>query len=325
LSSIPRSTSFPRLAQSRSLRAFVLLDGSIRPTPFRSAIKRSLLDLPIAEGQRLLLCWQQQVAGLATSYGLDQLPLRVQVNHDSLLPAAARPIDGCGVSIERDQNAYRGTGGTLHDIAEDYDDNDLLLVANGGQVLTRSLVDLTHQLHELEADVSFVAHEDGTPSGLMMVRCKTLRAIASKGYVDMKEQALPAIARRFRVAHLDQRRATGLPLHTFKDYLAAVRWWHRHGRSEATLGADAIHSAQARVWEMQASFNIVESGATVAPGAYLHDSVVLRGSIVGAGAVVARSVLCAGSLLEENETAVDELLTGRASTKAPTRRVLQTA
>jgi NDP-sugar pyrophosphorylase family protein len=319
-----RVSAVPSIARERALRAVVLRGGSIRPTPFRTAINRSIMDMPIEEGVRLMLYWQQQVVDLARAYDLDQLPTRVQVNRGSPLPAAAKAIDGCAVSIERDRGEYRGTGGILRDLAEEYDDDDFILVANGGQILTHSLVEMLHQLHEVEADVSFVAHQDGAPSGLMLVRCEALRMISARGYVDMKEQALPAIARRFKVTHIEQRRATGLPLHSLQDYLAAVRWWHRHGAAQAHLGLDAIHSAEARVRESKTSFSIVESGATVDPTAHLHDCVVLRGAKVAEGAVVARSVLCAGSSLEANETAVDELLYA-GGPSARRRRILQVA
>lgn len=320
-----RSPTLPRISQNRKLRAFVILGGSIRPTPFRAAINRSILDMPLEEGRRLLLHWQQQAVDLANVYRMDQLPIRVLVDRDSHLPVSAKPIEGCAVSIERDRAEYRGTGGILRDLADDYDDDDFILVVNGGQILTSSLPEMTHQLHEIEADVSFVAHQDGTPSGLMLVRCEALRMISARGYVDMKEQALPAIARRFRVAHLDQRRPTGMPLHSFQDYLAGVRWWHQVGRGDSAGSADGVSSTESRRRETRSSFCIVEPGAAVDPGAYLHDCVVLRGAKVGAGAVVARSVLCAGSVLAPNETAVDELLPGGSSATAPRRRILQTA
>jgi NDP-sugar pyrophosphorylase family protein len=301
------------------------MGGSIRPTPFRAAINRSILDMPLEEGMRLMLYWQRQVVELASAYQMDQLPIRVMVNRGSPLPAATKPVDAVAVSIERDQAEYRGTGGILRDLADEYDDDDFMLVANGGQILTHSLLDMTHQLHEAEADVSFVAHQDGTPSGLMLVRCAALRMINERGYVDMKEQALPAIARRFKVAHLDQRRSTGLPLHSFQDYLAAVRWWHRHGRGEPALGIDNLVQSDMRLRENQTNFHIVEPGAIVDAGAHLHDCVVLRGAKVGSGAVVARSVLCAGSVLAANETAVDELLSTALPTTSPRRRMLQSA
>jgi hypothetical protein len=302
----------------------MLLGGSLRPSPFRAAVNRSILDMPLADGRRLLLHWQQQALDLADAYGMSLFPIRVLVNRDSHLPAAGKSNDRCRVTIERDVGEYRGTGGILRDFADEYDDDDFLLVANAAQIMTQPLSEMTHQLYETEADVSFVAHQDGTPSGLMLVRCEALRMISARGYVDMKEQALPAIARRFRVTHLDQRRPTGLPLHSFQDYLAGVRWWHQVGRFESSAGVEGFPTAELRRREGQTSFCIVESGASVDAGAFLHDCVVLRGAKVGAGAVVARSVLCAGSVVAANETAVDELLAGSASSKLPRRRILQT-
>lgn len=309
--------------QNNNLKAFVLLGGSLRPTPFRAAINRSILDMPIEKGKRLLRHWQQLAIELARAERLDELPMRVLVDRDSYLPASAPPHRGCSISIERDAAEFRGTGGVLRDLAERYDDDDFLLVANGAQVLTLPLAEMVDQLYQTEADVSFVAHQDGTPSGLMLVRCGALRMISAKGYVDMKEQALPAIARRFKVTHIDYRRPTGLLLRSYQDYLAAVRWKHHTRLIESAASDELLAADHFSRPERLPGFAIVEEGAVVEAGACLHDCVVLRGARVGAGAVVARSVLCAGSVVGPDETAVDELLCTTAPAAPRRRRILQ--
>jgi hypothetical protein len=330
-----RTSTMFHSRRDHQIKAFVLLGGSLRPTPFRAAVSRSILDLPIERNKRLLRHWQLQALELARAEQIEQLLIRVLVDRDSYLPASA-PTDGnCAVSIERDPAQFRGTGGVLRDLAEQYDDDDLLLVANGAQLLTLPLPEMVDQLYQAEADVSFVAHQDGTPSGLMLIRCAALRMISSSGYVDMKEQALPAIARRFRVTHIDYRRPSGLLLRSYQDYLAAIRWRH-HARLIEAMGnadlldpflpePDRLDSSRAGRGHRLPGFSIVEDGAIVDPSACLHDCVVLRGARVGFNSVVARSVLCAGSVLGNNESAVDQLLSSAKPTATPSHRVFQPA
>ncbi|MBV8781235.1 MAG: WecB/TagA/CpsF family glycosyltransferase, partial [Phycisphaerae bacterium] len=308
LSVEPRVTTHrtvtPKTNGHGNIAAFVLLGGTLRPTPFLAAIRRSVLDMPIQDGRRLLAHWQHQAAELAKSENIEQLTMRVLVDHDSTMPAAAAKYGHCDVSIERDGARFRGTGGLLRDLAEAYDDDEFLLVANGAQLLTQPLAELVRQLRETEADVSFIAHQDGTPSSVMLIRCATLRSISKNGYVDLKEQALPAIASEFSVVHVDHARPTCLSLRSHKDYLAALRWWHfNHAmQSHEQRNADSVNGS------VFSSFCIVEPGASVDPTACLQDCVVLRGARIGPGAVAVRSLFCAGGTLHADETAVDQVV-----------------
>jgi NDP-sugar pyrophosphorylase family protein len=247
----------------------------------------------------------------------------VLVDRDSHAPASAVPHEACHVSITRDAAEYRGTGGVLRDLAEEYDDDDFILVANGAQILTAPLADMVGQLYETESDVSFVAHEDGTPSGLMLIRCEALRMISAKTYVDMKEQALPVIAQRFKVTHIDHRRSTGMPLRSHQDYLAGLRWWHFNRLLQSGTHADVLRRTDFSRPNYSSSFSIIEPGAIVAPGACLHDCVVLRGAHIGSGAVAVRCVVCPGGVLAPDESAVDQLITATSRARARLNRGLQ--
>jgi hypothetical protein len=131
------------------------------------------------------------------------------------------------VIVERDLSPYRGTGGLLRDLSAEYDDDDVLVVANAAQALMLPLTDLVRSMAELNGDVGLISHADGTPSGLMMIRCKALRKLSQSGYIDMKEQALPAIAKDFKVNHVYQTMVTGLPIRTLEEYVAALQRRYR--------------------------------------------------------------------------------------------------
>jgi len=87
------------------------------------------------------------------------------------------------------------------------------------------------------------------------------------------------------------------------DYIAAMRHYHRrsHGKPAA---ADPL----AEDW--QPAFAIVEPGASVDPGAHVHDSVVLKGGAVEKGAVIVRSIVCPGGVVKKDRPAVDQLVCG---------------
>ena len=316
-------TPVPATAESplRRLRALVLLGGSVRPTALGVSTCRSVLDLPLDANGSVLTGWLDQAADLARSAGLEKLPVRVMVNHASPEPTSADPRHYGSFRVERDLSEYRGTGGVLRDVANDYADDDWIVVANAAQILLEPLPAIVAALERAGGDVSVVSHEDGTPSGIMLVACKTLRLIAEAGYVDMKEQALPQIAANFDVRVLSRRRPTGLSIRTLEDYIHALRYHHRRKagkpvavNSELTPGGDALPD------DWSPLFSLVEPGATVDPSARIHDSVVLDGGVVEAGAVLVRSVVCPGGTLRRDRTAMETFVTADDSASRSTRR-----
>jgi hypothetical protein len=252
---------------------------------------------------------------LAALSGGQSVPVRVMVNRggpenqgaQSMTegPSSRDAVDLAPVRLERDPFDYRGTGGVLRDLAARYADDDLLLVANAAQVLTEPLAQIAVDLAATNGDVGLISHLDGTPSGLMLVRCAALRHLPASGFVDMKEQALPLIAERFDVTVVHRRKPSGLPVRTLDSYIEALRQYHQ--RLARGLAWHAPASAFDEDWE--AAFSVVEEGARVEPSARLHDSVVLRGGRVEAKASVVHSVVCDGGVLGHGRIVVDQFVT----------------
>jgi NDP-sugar pyrophosphorylase family protein len=279
----------------------VLLGGSVRSSPLIAACDRSLLDLPLDADGSIFNHWLKHATELARYAGLESLPVRVMVNRNAPEPISAAPIYYGKFKVERDLSEYRGTGGVLRDLAADYGDDDLVLVCNASQVLLDPLVAIATALDKKDGDVTLVSHNDGTPSGVQLIRCNTLRQIPDHGFVDMKEQALPLIAGKHDVTVLHCRRPTGLPVRTLSDYTVAMRHYHRRG-----LGKPSVSDPLAEDW--QPAFAIVEPGAAVDAAAHVHDSVVLKGGVVEKGAVVVRSIVCPGGVVKKDRPAVDQLV-----------------
>jgi NDP-sugar pyrophosphorylase family protein len=285
----------------RRIRAVVLLSGSVRVGQVATRVGRSLLEMPIQQGRTIIEEWADQAAGLAGALESDSLAVRVLVDHQSRMPAAPPTSASVRFSIERDPQQYRGTGGVLHDIARAYEDEDVLLVANGAQVLLRPLAELAAELAAPDADATIVAHEDGTPSGVVLLRCGVLRKISPAGFVDLKEQALPQICRDHRVSVVESATPTGMSMRTLSDYLQALRLHHMNLSNKPI-----VNDAWAE--NLKSSFAIVEEGAKVHPGVRIHDGVILAGSTVDPGAVVVRSLICPGVRIRRDQRVVDRVM-----------------
>jgi N-acetylglucosaminyldiphosphoundecaprenol N-acetyl-beta-D-mannosaminyltransferase len=283
------------------LKALVLLGGHVRSTPLNLSIGRSLLDLPLDENGSVLNHWLNHSSELAKTAGLEKLPVRVMVDRNSPEPISAAVKYFGTFRVERDQSEYRGTGGVLRDLAQNYEPDDLILVANAAQILIDPLASLATTLDHRRGDIGIISHRDGTPSGIMLVSVKTLGLIPETGFVDMKEQAMPLIAQKFAVEVLHRRRPTGLPIRSVTDYITALRIYHMRRAGKTTLG-DPL----AEDW--QPAFGMVEEGAVVDPTARIHDSVVLRGGVVEAGAVLVRSFVCPSGLVRSGRALVDEFV-----------------
>jgi hypothetical protein len=280
------------------LKAVVLLAGAVRTNRFSRSIGRFTLALPIDDRRNLLDWWAVRTEELGQWLGLDQLPLRVLVNDRALRLGVPDIPDGTAVSVEEDKQELRGTGGVLTDVAAEYEDSDLLLVANGAQLITDSLIQLVTELVQTQGAVSLKCSRDGLPSSLMLVRCGALRCIPDMGFVDLKEQALARIAERHRVMVVERDRTAGMPIRTLSDYIAALRR-HHEGTSLGTPGSGPLDEA----WK--ATFSIVEEGAEAADDARIHNSVVLRGASVDRGAVVVNSVISEGSRVKAGRSVIN--------------------
>jgi hypothetical protein len=174
-------------------------------------------------------------------------------------------------------------------------------VANAAQILLEPLPAIAKALKKGGGEVGVVAHEDGTPSGVMLISGAALRFIPETGFVDMKEQALPLIASCLDVTVVSRRRPTGLPVRSLSDYIMALR--HYHGRKAGQKGSN---DPLAEGW--RPVFSLIEPGAIVDPNARVHDSVVLRGGRVEQGAVVVRSIVTCEGVLRKDRTAVDQFV-----------------
>jgi len=283
------------------LRAVVLLAGSVRANPLRKAANRCVLEMPIGRHRTVLDSWREHVVDMAERCRIAGLPVRIVVDRTANLGEQAWDEGGCELRVEQDPSDYRGTGGLLADIAREYGDGESLLVLHASQLLFEPLSDIAAGLAETKSDVAISCASDGTPSGLMLIRCGCLRSLNPVGFVDLNEQALPAIAARHDVRVVRYDRPIGMSMRTLEGYLDTLREYHRHasGRLERR-----DHFAE----QWQPTFGLIEDGAWVHETSVVHDSVVLSGGRVEAGAVVVRSVVCPAGVVGRDRSVVDQIV-----------------
>lgn len=289
-------------AAPATLRAVVLLDGGVRPNSFAQCIQRSVLDLPVDANHSVLQLWLDQVDRLRCSLGLDRLPMRVRTGSAHRGPRRSSTRAGPTVLLENDPVSFRGTAGVLRDVASAYQDHDNLLAIAGGQIPLVPLDRVFATMADARGDLTLLANPDQSPAEVLLFSARTMRAVSTRGYVDLKEQALPRIARDHRVMVARLPRPAAAPIRSRREYLTALRHYHRASRA----GWMDPHEQQCF-----SSFAICEAGSRAAESAMLHDSVVLDGGIVESGAVVVRSVVCAGGRVKAGQTVVDATVCGR--------------
>jgi hypothetical protein len=285
---------------AQRLRAVVLLCGGVGSNAFRDAIGASILDLPVdRSGRTLIEHWHVKIAELAAHLGRN-IDVLVVTDQNSFMPTQPSVNGRVAFTLSRDPKDYRGTGGVLRDICGQFGHDDLILVANGTQLMVESLPLMFEALSQCRSDVSLVAHSDGTPSGLMMMRCGVLRLIPEQGFVDLKEQALVQIAKEYRVRVVERDAPIGLPIRSLSDYIYALRVHHNQLENQSA-------APNAFDENLSSTFSIVHPTAQVDSSAVVHDSVVLPGARVMPGAMLVRTVVGPNAIVPRDRRLVDHV------------------
>ncbi len=297
-----------------TIRAIVLLAGSVRPTELSRTINRSLLDLPITNGRTILDSWEEQATPIVGASGAGGaggvggvgvagvLDIDVLLDRTSPAPTVHARNPHIAVRVMRDEMEFRGTGGVLRDVAREYDEDDLLLVCNAATILHEPLAAITEQLLHAGGDVSLIASDDGLPGAVMLVRRRVLTSVRDVGFIDFKEQVLPKLAAEHRIGVVKRHVAPGIPVRTGEGYIDGLFAYHRLRAGRAAEIEDPFAEEWASV------FRVIEDGASVHSDATVHDSVVLSGGRVERGAVIVRSVVCPGGVVRAGEAVVDEVV-----------------
>jgi hypothetical protein len=293
----------------REVAVVIMLAGGTGASVFAASCGRSVLELPVTPGSDLLSLWKAELRR-AVQHHAASTPTHVRVlGVTPGTPVRTDPEGLLDLSYERDPSELRGTGGLLRDLAGAYSDETLMLVVSASTVLLEPLEELIGQLRGVEADVALLRHLDGSSPNLMMIRAGCLRSIPPVGFVDFKEQALPAIMRAGEVRVVNVDHPVAATARNLEEYIKAVRLYHQNLKGVVGVSRTARQiDPFAESW--QPAFGFAEPGATVGPGARLLDAVALRGSKVGDGAVVVRSVVGPGGVVPAGAQVIDRMICG---------------
>lgn len=275
------------------LASVVLLDGAVTRRTFSRTIGRSPLELPISDGQTVMDHWIDQIERLRDVLGLPHLRCRVVVGHSAKLPQLRPNQVKAGVTVERDANELRGTGGLLRDLSSGYKRDDALMVMSASQILHPAFFESVSALSDSDADALVLADGDDGPTSCVIVDAGLLRVIPEIGFVDLKEQGLGLMAKKGRVQVAFPAKTIATSIRTPGEYLSALK---------RLSGNDSSQTATS-------SFRIIEAGAAVSDSAVLHDAVVLAGGRIDHGSFVASSVVCTGGTVGQGHEVIRQVVT----------------
>jgi len=293
------------IERGRSLAAVVLLAGAVRPSELQRAAGRPILDLPITAERTVGSEWIRRVGNFRSGLGRNDLPLFITANAAAGVPQSVTAPEathrGPSPIVRMDTEEPRGSGGALRDLAMDLDPAARLFVVSGHGLPRTPLTETFATLSRCDGDI--VIHTDGEahPTGAFLIRCGSLRGLPARGFVDLKEQALPLLASTFRIEVVRDSALPPIAIRTLSGYLSAVR-------EVATPAASTVRDRLSPAEDWMCTFALSEPGASVDPSARLHDSVVLTGASVRSKASVVRSLVGPGGTVAAGESVFDELL-----------------
>jgi hypothetical protein len=279
-----------------SLAAVVLLAGSVRPSELQRAAGRPLMDLPIAANRSLGTEWARVVSEFRDAIGRSTLPLLVTANSASGTPRDIAALTH--TTVRTDTEEPRGSGGSLRDIAAELPRDAFLLVASGHSLPRTSLLPVLVRMSRPDDDIVIHTNAESHPTGIFLIRCEAVAGLPVKGFVDLKEQAFPQLASRYRVRIARDPSPSPIAIRSLHGYISALR--------VVAAGPNPMSEATFEDW--MCTFTITEDGASVDPSARLHDSVVLRGGQVNSRASVVRSLVGPEGVVASGDEVFDDLL-----------------
>ncbi len=295
----------------------IMLAGALQPCPLQQQLPIPLLCLPIGRRGSLLDAW---LATIGRSGRCRRVEIIVSTEDDvqALRGLAANRVrtgprlPTIAVTVER--ASWRGSAGLLRDVVGSIGDNEIVVAVEAHCLPPPSLEPMLHALNgEVEAVVG--AGADDEPAGVYAFRHAALNSVRPIGYVDLKEQLLPALYSQGTPVRLVRIGEHVIRLRDQIGYLDAVSA-SLNGMGPATLvsrrSSEAMIARSARI----VGGSIVERGAVIEDQAIIHGSIVLNEAVVESGAIVSRSVVGPGAVLPARARLIASYQRGNDSVRA---------
>ncbi|MEM8756756.1 MAG: hypothetical protein AAGF47_03130 [Planctomycetota bacterium] len=296
------------LKNGPEIAACVLLAGGLIPSPLVEQARRPVLDLWLTARQTVFGRWCDVLFD-STCHGSQLGGSRpmIHVVHSGppFAPATDYSDPRFEVLTQEEPGSFRGPAGVLRDVTGGYGPDDVILVAEAARYMAGTLGQLLDDWERTRCDALIACHPDGRPTGIMLIRRGTLELVPPVGYMDIKEQWLPALQRAGLTLWTSETRDfQPFPLRKRSQFLEASAIASGVGGP----GSAASVVGPPRLLRGPLDRARVAESATVAEGAVVVDAVVMPGAQIGDGAVVVRSVVCADAVVPAGSRVIEEVV-----------------
>lgn len=287
----------------------LILGGGLRIAALMRQLRLPLLCLPQDERRSVLDTWTEALARVGVPRE------RVWVMADAETAGHWRGRDDAPMVFE-DRASYRGPAGVLRDASQNLGSDAPRIVLEHTRLLEDPslLPDVVEAHAGAGTGVTLAINPDGSFSGILVADVEAINLIPSIGFMDIKEQWLPAAqANGFRVSMVRlggwSRQIKGL-----SGYLSALASIGAFGPS--TDGSRVIGRGLDHLEPTSYRRSLVCEGASLGAGAVTARSVIGPGARVGDGAIVIRSVVAPGVEVASGAHLVDSVVDAAGTTVA---------
>ena len=299
---MPIVTADPALGapavRSQDIEAAVILCGGLKASPFRATFGAPLLALPHSETQTSAQVWSE---------AFDRLGIDADRRCVLTDPGDTHPPADPRLRRIADSAPYRGPAGVLRDAQKALGFSGRCLIVESSRMLAAPdmLDDLLH-VHLSRGDaVTVGTNPDGSFAGVYLATTDAIELIPGIGFMDIKEQWLPAAAN----SGINVRpQALSAYCHPIRDQASYFEALSRMGRFMVPSGPCVIAHQPPSPYAERYGGSLVFHTARVSPDAVVAHAVVCDGAVVETGAVVVRSILGPGARIPENGVAIDKVI-----------------
>lgn len=299
---MPIVTADPALGapavRSQDIEAAVILCGGLKASPFRASFRAPLLALPHSETRTSAQVWSEAFDRLGIDADRRCVLTDPEDSHDPADPRLRRIADSA---------PYRGPAGVLRDAQKLLGITGRCLIVESSRMLqSPELLDDFSRVHFTREDaVTVGTNPDGSFAGVYLASADAIELIPGIGFMDIKEQWLPAAANSGFTVRPHALTGYSHQVRDAASYFAALA---RMGRFADQSTACVIAHQPPSPFSERYGGSLIFHTARISPDAVVAHGVVCDGAIVEAGAVVVRSILGPGARVPENGVVIDTVI-----------------
>ncbi len=289
----------PAASVTKQDTAVLLLCGGLSHPPLATALNAPLLTLPQTPNRNVLGCWIEAF----THAGLDIGRCRLLTNTDGSPGTMLSP----DIETLRDTGPYRGPAGVVRDAVDHLGAQGCCLIIESSRMLSEptALAGFVDACRKRKGVITVATNPDGSFSGMIAADTEAIRLIPGIGFIDIKEQWLPAASREGFEVRPHALDAPSYSIRTSKSYLEALR---RLGWFDQSSGTLVIGRGPQSIFGEPYGGSLIAESAEIAPDAVVSCSAVADGAVVESGAIVVRSIVGPRARIKKNELIIDTVV-----------------